>query len=80
MIRYFHLRDLQRKISIDIAENEEENDQSGLRRKIPVDSKADSRPKNRTCPFDFDINDLWKGVTPVENENQDFHDWWKSLD
>ena len=78
MIRYFHFRDLQRKISIDIAENEEENDQSGLRRKI--DSKADSRPKNRTCPFDFDINDLWKGVAPVENENQDFHDWWKSLD
>ena len=77
MIRYFHFRDLQRKISIDIAENEEENDQSGFRRKI--DSKADSRPKNRTCPFDFDINDLWKGVTPVENENQDFHDWWKSL-
>ena len=70
-------RDLQRKISIDIVENEDD-DQTGMRRKL--DSKVDSRPKGRTCPFDFDINDLWKNVTPVENENQDFHDWWKSLD
>ena len=49
-----------------------------MRRKL--DSKVDSKPKGRTCSFDFDINDLWKNVTPVENENQDFHDWWKSLD